>query len=151
GKTVINSQGDTDHIELAVKNTTPGETMGAGTFVVAYQFKNQGTTTYAVSDIVPVDESFPGPSDDPMQYSLSLNPAVPAHATDVTYRVVFRGKLGAEDDSVVAQPVRLPVTNFYITVNDCCNQTAVATGSKIEVEYYDTFLEDFQTETITVT
>src|SRR5207248_533447 len=115
GRTITNSQGDADHIELEIANTTPNEAIGAGTFVIAYQFKAQGTTTYGVSNEIPIANGLPGPSDDPIRYTVSLNPVVPANAPGVSYRVVFRGKLGAEDGAVVAQPVHFPVTNFYIT------------------------------------
>ena len=83
----------------------------AATLVLTCQYKLNGQDRYAASDPVLVDTTqdisiAPGQISN-QSFTFSL-PSVPAAATDVQFRIVFRGKLGQEDGAVAvgrAEPV----------------------------------------------
>lgn len=89
-----------------------GQTPSSFTLTVHYALNGQDR--YAVSDPIPIDSNqdpsiFPGQVSN-QSFTFKL-PSVPAAATNVQFRVVFRGKLG-EEDGVVAVGRAEPVSGF---------------------------------------
>lgn len=89
----------------------------AGSFTVAFDYQDStGKTQYGVSNTVPVratDTLAPGQvSADVYDFTLTI----PSEAKDVNYRLVFRGKLGQEEDAVAVGPVE-PVSGFVFSLN----------------------------------
>jgi hypothetical protein len=97
---------------LYATNTTGAR----GTFVVAFEYKDAtGQTRYGVSEPVNAKTANEGGGNlAPGQvssavYDFSLS--VPSGARDVKYRLVFRGRLGQEDDALAVGPVD-PASGF---------------------------------------
>lgn len=89
----------------------------AGNFTVAFDYQDSaGKTQYGVSNTVLVrasDTLAPGQvSADVYDFILS----VPPDAKDVNYRLIFRGKLGQEEDAVAVGTVA-PMSGFLVTPN----------------------------------
>ena len=89
----------------------------AASLAVAFDYQDSaGKTQYGVSNTVPVratDTLAPGQvSSDAYDFTLT----VPSEAKDVNYRLVFRGKLGQEEDAVAVGEVE-PVSGFLVTPN----------------------------------
>ncbi len=90
---------------------------GAGTLIISYDYKDAtGATRYGTS--LPVNMTA---GDDiglgqvsKNVYSFALS--IPQGATEVRYRLVFRGRLGQEDDAVVVGMIE-PVSGFLVTPN----------------------------------
>jgi hypothetical protein len=87
--------------------------------VVAFEYKDStGKTQYGVSNTIPVratDNLAPGQvqvSADVYEFSLTI----PSDAKDTKYRLVFRGKLGQEEDAVAVGVVN-PISGFVVTPN----------------------------------
>lgn len=95
--------------ELLYAKTSNGS---AGSFTVAFDYQDSsGKTQYGVSNTIPVratDTLAPGQiSSDVYDFALTI----PSEAKDVNYRLVFRGKLGQEEDAVAVGPVE-PISGF---------------------------------------
>jgi hypothetical protein len=89
----------------------------AGSLVVAFEYQDStGKTQYSVSNTVPVhatDTLAPGRvSADVYDFTLT----VPSEAKNVNYRLIFRGKLGQEEDAVVVGKVE-PISGFVVLPN----------------------------------
>ncbi|BAV33338.1 hypothetical protein SCL_1023 [Sulfuricaulis limicola] len=89
----------------------------AGSLVVAFDYQDSaGKTQYGVSNTVSVratDTLAPGQvSTDVYDFTLS----VPPDAKNVNYRLIFRGKLGQEEDAV-AVGVAEQISGFLVTPN----------------------------------
>jgi len=121
--------------------TAGGESMGAGTLwaVVKYHLNTcyqpdlsgeYGAPNFTGNSCRSSDESIAvsqpvavsavgGPSDGPLAstfYFDDLHP-IPINASDVYLQVVFRGKLGQEDDAVAVATVDVSEPNFYALEN----------------------------------
>lgn len=89
----------------------------AGSLVVAFDYKDSvGKTQYGVSNTVPVraTDTLAAGQVSAGVYDFTLT--VPSEAKDVNYRLVFRGKLGQEDDAVAVGKVE-PSSGFLVTPN----------------------------------
>jgi hypothetical protein len=91
----------------------------SSTFVLTARYQEAGQDKFIASSPVVLD-----PSQDPVitpgetsKQSLTFTlPAIPADATKVEFRLVFRGKLGQEEDAVAVGRVK-PVSGFALTPN----------------------------------
>lgn len=108
--TTTDSSGDINGMTLKVKNTTPGEEMtanGSSHFVVAYNYKDSGgNTVYGKSDDVTLTANIPTgntTTDDTYKYTFNFSSPIPPDATEPHYMLVYRGKLGQEDDAVAGK------------------------------------------------
>jgi len=80
-----------------------------GTLVISYRYKLNGQERVGVSNTVPFSERLaPGQTSQSI-YSFAVS--LPSNATDVRYRLVFRGKLGAENNAVAVGPIK-PMAGF---------------------------------------
>ena len=91
----------------------------AGTLVLTAQYKLDGQDQYAASSPVPIDSDqdpaiAPGRISN-QSFSFSM-PSVPAVATNVQFRLVFRGRLGQEDGAVAVGRAS-PVSGFAFVPN----------------------------------
>ena len=121
--TTNNGDGDIAGITMKVINNTPTiggtpgeiEPIGGGTndeLVVSYEYKSGGATVYGKSSPL----AFDGHSNHTYRF-INFTQPIPADATDKKYMLVYRGKLGAEDDAVAAhiinpEPVQLYNYNY---------------------------------------
>jgi hypothetical protein len=108
----VNPQMTTTGATMKIKNNTPNEAVEKtdatpGKFVVSYQYtpSGGGDSVYGVSNEVELAESIPSGSESATEYSFTFTDSIPADARDVEYTLVFRGKLGNEDDAVAAQKI----------------------------------------------
>lgn len=89
----------------------------AGSLVVAFDYQDSaGKTQYGASNPVPLratDTLVPGQVSDGV-YDFTLT--VPPEAKEVNYRLVFRGRLGQEDDTVAVGKVE-PISGFVVYPN----------------------------------
>lgn len=113
---------------LKVKNNTPNEAITTpGKFVVSYEYKDsQGNIVVGVSNEVKLAKSIPTGSESTTKYTFTFSQSIPSDAQDIKYWLVFRGKLGSEDDAVVVKQVKKG-----------CNEYAVAflvTGGAVLVD-----------------
>lgn len=90
-----------------------------GTLVISYRYKLNGQERVGVSNTVPFsDRLAPGQTS---QRTYSFIVSIPSNAADVTYRLVFRGTLGAENNAVAVGPIK-PMVGFtfypsYVTAD----------------------------------
>ena len=103
-KTTTDSSGDINSMTLKVKNGTVGEDMVNGKLVVAYNYTDSSNNTvYGKSDVVTLTANVPTgntTTDDTYKYTFNFSTPIPPDATDPHYMLVYRGKLGQEDDAV---------------------------------------------------
>jgi hypothetical protein len=133
-------------LKLKLKNVTPGnEVMGAGTLVAVVKFHRNtcyqpdlsgdyGGPNFAGNSCRSVDEEIAvsqplavSPAtvtDVPKLFAFDFGPAsghpdstIPINATDVYLQVVFRGKLGQEDDAVAVTTVNIAEPNYIALTN----------------------------------
>lgn len=107
--TTKNGNGDVTGVTMKVKNKTPKvggstgeiEPIGGGTddkLVVSYEYKTSGATVYGKSSPLAFD-NYSGHT-----YAFTgFTQPIPADATDKKYMLVYRGKLGAEEDAVAGK------------------------------------------------
>lgn len=107
--TTKNGNGDVTGVNMKVRNETPKvggitgeiEPIGGGTddkLVVSYQYTSGGSTLYGKSSPLAFDNY----SGHTYEFTGFTQP-IPADATDKKYMLVYRGKLGAEEDAVAAK------------------------------------------------
>jgi hypothetical protein len=91
-------------MSLKVRNNTPSEAIEApGRFVVPYEYTDsRGNIAVGASNEVALAERIASGPESTTQYSFTFTNAIPAAAQDIKYWLVFRGKLGNEDDAVAA-------------------------------------------------
>lgn len=128
-----------DKVKLKVKNTTPNEAMGPGIMVAVIKFHRNacyqpdlsgepGGTNFlgdscrvkeeeiVVSDAVAIG-SLAADATIPMTFRFAAGTPIPINATDIALQVVFRGKLGNEDDAVVVTTKNIAETNYVAVHN----------------------------------
>jgi hypothetical protein len=90
---------------LKVKNNTTNEAIATpGKFVVSYEYKDsQGNIVVGVSNEVQLAESIPADAESITEYAFTFSQSIPSDAQNIKYWLVFRGKLGNEDDAIVAK------------------------------------------------
>lgn len=107
---------------LKAKNITPDDTVFANNsshFVVSYSYTDSGQQHFGKSASVLLRDDIPtnnGTSDDTYQYSFTFDPAIPASAAGDEYLLVYRGKLGAEEDAVAARKVDMPPDSILVDI-----------------------------------
>lgn len=100
--------GDITGMTLKVKNATPGEDMSGGELVVSNSYKMPGAAerSYGHSDEVSLRSDlspYNDTSGDTYKYEFSFPSSIPKDAEDIQYLLVYRGKLGAEEDAVAGK------------------------------------------------
>lgn len=128
-----------DKIKLKVKNTTPNEAMGPGIMVAVVKFHRNACYQPDLSG-EPGGSNFLGDSCRSTEeeivvsnavtistldadatiaktFSFASGTPIPINATDVSLQVVFRGKLGNEDDAVVVTTKNIAETNYVAVHN----------------------------------
>jgi len=89
----------------------------ASSFTVAFDYQDSaGKTKYGVSNTVPVRVTDTLAPDQVSTDAYDFTLTVPSEAKDVNYRLVFRGKLGQEENAVAVGEVE-PVSGFLFTPN----------------------------------
>lgn len=96
---VADSQLTSTSATFRVVNNTPNEAMGPGNLVVAYEYNGN---VYGVSSEVQMSETIAAGSESSYQYTVTFSQPIPSSA-NTKYWLVYRGKLGNEDDAVVAK------------------------------------------------
>lgn len=90
---------------------------GAGTLIVSYDYKDPtGATHYGASlpvNMIAGDSIGPGQVSKNV-YSFALS--IPQGATEVKYRLVFRGRLGQEESAIAVGMIE-PLSGFLVTPN----------------------------------
>jgi hypothetical protein len=113
-----------DKIKLKLRNTTPNESLESGNLVAVAKYRRNRCYTsdlsgepggsafsgyvacrndeeeIAVSDVVGINSL---PEDAEIGLTFRFPQRIPINASDVFLQVVFRGKLGSEDDAVVVE------------------------------------------------
>jgi len=113
GEEVKDPAGDVTEVRIHVKNTTAGETMSEGEFVLSYRYKPAGASEYIYSVSTPVRLDPPlYPFECGQTYSFLLLQNIPADATEKQYTIVFKGILGHEAGAVVAKTVEIGSVGF---------------------------------------
>ena len=100
--------GNVTGVRSKVRNNTPGESMEwPGKFVVSYRYIPYGGTdpVYGVSNDVALAENIASGAESITEYVFTFTNSVPSNATDVKYWLVFKGKLGNENDAVVGTTI----------------------------------------------
>jgi len=110
---------DSNHITLFARNTAPdGEDMSVGTFqvVVKYRLSEQDPFQYIVKEEVNNTSSIPSDTAQELEFDLSDN-LVPSDAVDLSLYLVYKGKLGQEDEAV-GVGFQQPFNNIKISLPD---------------------------------
>jgi len=110
---------DYNHITLFARNTAPdGEDMSLGTFqlVVKYRLSEQDPFQYIVEEEINNTSSIPSDTAQELEFDLSDN-LVPSDAVDLSLYLVYKGKLGQEDDAV-GVGFQQPFNNIKISLPD---------------------------------
>jgi hypothetical protein len=97
---IKDNAGNITGAKLKIKNNTPNETMESGKVVVSYEYNG---SVYGVSDEVQLKKGIASGAESQTDYTFNLNGVIPANAQEVKYWLVFRGKLGNEDDAVAGK------------------------------------------------
>lgn len=113
---VANSQMTATSATFRVVNNTPNEAMGPGTLVVAYEYNGN----YGVSSEVQMNETVAAGSQSTNDYTVTFSQAIPSDA-DAKYRLVFKGKLGNENNAVVAKLAWSSATGVFGCMPDSVN------------------------------
>lgn len=94
-------------------------TNGPSTFVLTTQYQQDGNDKFVASSPVTLDPSqdtLIKPGETSKQSLTFALPAIPADATEVEFRLVFRGKLGQEEDAVAVGAFSIN-TGFLVAPN----------------------------------
>lgn len=108
-------------VVLKYRNLAKDDTLysrnGGSQLVVTYRYKDNGQTIFGVSNTVSVaslDDVAPGAVSS-QSYTFSFSPAIPQGAEALELRLVFRGKLGNEDDAVAVGMEPMTSPGFLVT------------------------------------
>jgi hypothetical protein len=129
-------------ITLKVKNRTPGESMSSpagcsSSLTVSCRYRLPGAAgyTYGSSAAVPLRATIQPDNDtssDSAAYAFAFNVPFPASATGIEYTLVYRGRLGAEDDAVAARVFRpQQASNLFVGL-DVVDETGTVVGMIIK-------------------
>jgi hypothetical protein len=134
-ETIKDGSGNIKDIKMKVKNNTPNEAMSSteqgkqGKLIVSYQYKNlSGDEVYGLSSEVLVDEVINSGKESISEFTFTFidsnnSPSpIPSNAKDIRYWLVYRGKLGKEEDAVVGKEIKEKEFVFLVNLK---NQTAV--------------------------
>lgn len=129
-------------LRLKLRNTTPGdEIMGPGVLRAVVKYHRNGChqpnlsghyggdlflgdscrqdESVAVSNVInvsgPVTRNAPGAE---LIFSFGMNNHIPIEATDVRLQILFRGRLGQEEDAVAITTVDIAEPNFVAVANN---------------------------------
>ena len=128
-----------NHVKLKVQNLTNGEAMGPGSFtVVARYHENQcfksdlsgedggrgysstgcrsASETVRVSKEVPI-QAVPTTNPGALRFSFDQVGGIPINVSDVSFQVIFRGKLGEEEDAIVVSTLDVSEPNYVAVGN----------------------------------
>jgi hypothetical protein len=113
-KEVKDGTGNITSIKMKIRNNTQSETMEKikerhGVFVVSYKYKPLGSTVpvYGISNEVKLAESIPGGAESTTEYTFRFSNPILSNAQEIKYWLVYRGKLGNEEDAVVGKSFEL--------------------------------------------
>lgn len=128
-----------DRIKLKVRNTRPNEAMGPGIMVAVVKFHRNacyqpdlsgepggsnflGDGCRVKEEEIVVSEAkviggLAANSTIAVTFPFAVGTPIPINATDVSLQVVFRGKLGNEDDAVVVTTKNIAETNYVAVHN----------------------------------
>jgi len=120
------SSGRITGVKLKVKNNTSNEAMGTGKFVVSYQYKPSGSSdfVYGTSYEVLLNESIASGSESTSEFTFNFTSSIPSNAQETKYYLIYRGKLGNEDDAVVGKTVEIKEKEYLFLVNLSNQQAA---------------------------
>src|SRR4030042_3210030 len=116
---VKDGSGDITNIKMKVKNLTQDETMGPqkdpvtgqikgqGKFIISYQYKISGGDVYGTSNETQLNENINPGKESTSEFSFNFTPSIPSNAEDIKYWLVYRGRLGNEEDAVAGKTVEL--------------------------------------------
>ena len=119
-KATKDESGNIKGVTLKVKNATPGETMfmvngssPTSFLVVSYSYKKpDGTKVYGKSGEVHLTSNISSGNDtssDTYKYTFTFSAPIPADAKEEQYMLVYRGKLGQEEDTVAGKKLKVDV------------------------------------------
>jgi hypothetical protein len=139
-------------LRLKLRNTTPGdEIMGPGVLRAVVKYHRNGChqpnlsghyggdlflgdscrqdESVAVSNVInvsgPVTRDAPGAE---LTFVFGMNNHIPIEATDVRLQILFRGRLGREDDAVAITTVDIAEPNFVAVANNTDHYFDAALG-----------------------
>ena len=148
-------RGNITGTRFRVKNLTPDEAMGPGKFIVSYQYKPAGSNdfVYGISKEISLRETISFNSESTSQFTFTFHPSIPADAQETKFLLVFRGKLGNEEDAVVPfeikekQPISILIAScaldyvgddLHYGILDIANNTVTENLYPLKVRgYYD--------------
>jgi hypothetical protein len=99
---IKDGSGNITGTRFKIKNNTLDEAMETpGKLVVSYEYND---TVYGVSNEVQLAENIETGSESTIEYTFIFpDPGIPPSAQGVKYWLVYRGKLGNEDDAIAAK------------------------------------------------
>jgi hypothetical protein len=114
GEEITDTLGNVAGFKVQVLNTTPGEVMGNGQFILSYRYKPSGSAeyVYGLSSAVSSGSLAPPPNGCSRTFSFDLSQPIPSDATETRYTMVFQGTLGQEVGAVVGKVVELAPVGF---------------------------------------
>jgi hypothetical protein len=140
-KTTKDASGNITGMTLKVKNNTPGEDMTAvnnSHLVVSYNYKDaNGNVVYGKSGDVYLNSNIPPANDmsnDLYKYTFTFSNAIPSDATDKHYMLVYRGKLGVENDAVAGKSFQPKVPLVIDDWESGQNWTAKDQNAKLSLD-----------------
>ncbi len=123
---IVNTNNEITSIRMRIRNNTPNESLEPlispeeSKFIISFQYKLPGdsNTHYVLSDEVVLNEIIAsgGESTGEFIFTITQGQEIPSNAQDVKFYVVYRGKLGNEDDAVIGRYNYLD--NLAITAPD---------------------------------
>jgi hypothetical protein len=104
---IYDASGNVSGMKLKIKNKTQGEAMGPGKFIVSYQYKNGGSDDliFGISNEVKSDENIYSGDVTANDLNFTYTDPIPSSAQETQYFLIYRGKLGSEENAVVAGKV----------------------------------------------
>jgi hypothetical protein len=120
------ASGNTTGAKFKVKNNTPDEAMGTGIFVISYQYKPSGSDdfVYGLSSETQLNTSIGFGSESASEFTFNFSSPIPSDAQETKYLLVYRGKLGNEEDAVVGRVIDL-TSGMFIFLASSPNSYAV--------------------------
>lgn len=111
---IKDTDGRINGLALRIKNNTKtgqiGEDIDGGHLLISYKYKTPSSPDYIYGLSNPINDVFipfnNEPSDDRYKYTFAFSNPLPSDAADASYTIVYRGKLGNEQDAVVGKVIK---------------------------------------------
>ncbi len=134
-KTVRDGFGNIAGVKLKVKNSTPNEEMSVGKFAILYQYKPAGSDQLVMggSGEVYLTGTISSGSESASEFTFDFNSSIPSDAQEVKYWLVYKGKLGNEQDAVIGKIFDVKSVKEYVFLVSTAPYGKKPNGNRIKI------------------